>query len=68
MALRGAAFDHGPRAMTNCAHRLACIEAGMDDFISKPVSADHVKSCLERWLRQRNAQNDSSSDAADFAS
>ena len=48
--------------------RLACIEAGMDDFISKPVSADHVKSCLERWLRQRNAQNDSSSDAADFAS
>jgi len=44
--------------------RLACIEAGMDDFISKPVSADHVRTSLERWLKQRASQRESASDAA----
>jgi HPt (histidine-containing phosphotransfer) domain-containing protein len=26
-----------------------CIEAGMDDYIAKPVRPDHVRSTLENW-------------------
>jgi PAS domain S-box-containing protein len=47
--------------------RLACIEAGMDDFISKPVNADHVRTSLERWLKQRASGRDDATDAADVA-
>ncbi|HEY9154625.1 MAG TPA: response regulator, partial [Opitutaceae bacterium] len=42
--------------------RLACIEAGMDDFISKPVSADHVRTSLERWLKRRANERDEGAD------
>jgi CheY-like chemotaxis protein len=30
--------------------REACIAAGMDDYISKPVEADTLKALLERSL------------------
>jgi CheY-like chemotaxis protein len=32
------------------ADRAACIEVGMDDYISKPVKLDALRSVLERWL------------------
>jgi CheY-like chemotaxis protein len=30
--------------------RLACLEAGMNDYISKPFSRDQLKALIERWL------------------
>ena len=30
--------------------REACIAAGMDDFIAKPVRQDELRTCLARWL------------------
>ncbi len=30
--------------------RDACVAAGMDDFIAKPVRQEELRSCLERWL------------------
>ena len=31
--------------------REKCLEAGMDDFISKPLRADDLRAALEQWLR-----------------
>jgi len=49
--------ETGPRvaviAMTADAmagSRERCLEAGMDDYISKPVQADQLYLALERWL------------------
>ncbi|MGL4409772.1 MAG: PAS domain S-box protein [Zoogloea sp.] len=33
--------------------RSRCIEAGMDDFLAKPVDPDRLFSTLLRWLRER---------------
>ena len=35
--------------------RTSCIEAGMDDFLPKPVDPDLMFSMLLRWLRARKA-------------
>lgn len=31
--------------------RTACLAAGMDDFLAKPVRSDTLQTCLARWLR-----------------
>ena len=31
--------------------REACIAAGMDDFLAKPVRQDELRSCLGKWLK-----------------
>ena len=30
--------------------REACVAAGMNDFIAKPVRQEELQACLERWL------------------
>ncbi|WP_460918492.1 ATP-binding protein [Pseudoxanthomonas sangjuensis] len=30
--------------------RQRCLEAGMDDYLSKPVSREQLENCLQRWL------------------
>jgi two-component system, sensor histidine kinase len=30
--------------------RDACVAAGMDDFLAKPVRQEELRACLERWL------------------
>jgi signal transduction histidine kinase/CheY-like chemotaxis protein len=32
--------------------REACLAAGMDDFIAKPVRKDDLRLCLEKWLKR----------------
>jgi CheY-like chemotaxis protein/HPt (histidine-containing phosphotransfer) domain-containing protein len=32
--------------------REKCLDAGMDDYISKPVRPDAIKAMIERWLEQ----------------
>jgi CheY-like chemotaxis protein len=32
------------------ADREACLQAGMDDFLTKPVQRDQLIACLRRWL------------------
>ena len=30
--------------------RQRCLDAGMDDYLAKPVSRDQLENCLQRWL------------------
>jgi CheY-like chemotaxis protein len=30
--------------------RAACKEAGMDDFLAKPVRREEIYACLKKWL------------------
>ncbi len=38
----------------------ACVDAGMDDYLSKPVTKDALKTMLEKWLRKdtKEGEND----------
>ena len=38
--------------------RKACLEAGMSDFIAKPVSPEALYAALRRWLPARTAQSE----------
>jgi two-component system sensor histidine kinase/response regulator len=37
-------------AHTLSGDREKCIEAGMDDYLAKPIAIDLLAACLERWL------------------
>ncbi len=36
------------------ADRQQCLDAGMDDFVSKPYGADELAAAVERWLMHNN--------------
>lgn len=38
--------------------REKCIEAGMDDYLSKPISPDKLVAMIEKWL-ERSPENSS---------
>ena len=40
----------GLSAATSNADQNACLDAGMNDFLAKPIDADELWGCLTRWL------------------
>ena len=50
-------MEHAPiLALTgnsNVADRIQCLEAGMSDFITKPIRSDALAAILLHWLRSR---------------
>lgn len=38
--------------------RERCIEAGMSDYLSKPIGVDHLLKALSRWLEMQGAPED----------
>ena len=37
--------------------RQACLDAGMNDFVPKPIDPDHLQAVLERWIQPRANQS-----------
>ena len=53
ITLAGATASRARVALTANAvpeDRMKCIDAGMDDYLSKPLALDALRACLERWL------------------
>jgi PAS domain S-box-containing protein len=45
--------------------RAACVEAGMNDFVAKPVEPQNLYSTIARWLDQRDSPGESPDRSAD---
>jgi signal transduction histidine kinase/ActR/RegA family two-component response regulator len=37
--------------------REACLAAGMDDFVAKPVHKDELRACLSKWLKRKQGDS-----------
>ncbi|MBF0299242.1 MAG: response regulator [Oligoflexia bacterium] len=48
--------------------RQKCLDAGMNDYISKPISVHHLKEILEKWLPVNSVSDSSDSDSANNVS
>ncbi|MCC0029669.1 MAG: response regulator [Brucellaceae bacterium] len=35
-----------------------CMEAGMDDYMSKPISPDMIGAKIAKWMERRRPEND----------
>lgn len=44
-------------SLTGHAVRERCLEAGMDDFLSKPVMINEYKRVIEKWLSHKAGEN-----------
>ncbi len=49
-------------------HKEKCMQAGMDDFLAKPVRLDTLKSGLRRWSLMANSRRRQHPDGPDVAS
>jgi HPt (histidine-containing phosphotransfer) domain-containing protein len=43
--------------------RQRCLDAGMDDYLSKPISREALADCLHRWLAEPTTQAQPATDA-----
>jgi len=72
-AMRGAELDAGDGVRTPIigltAHALKgdrelCLEAGMDDYIPKPISPDALQAKIAEWLEKAGKSGEPQSDSA----
>jgi DNA-binding response OmpR family regulator len=52
--------SQGPRkpivGITSYSERPSCLEAGMDDFLSKPVTTEQLRGLVKRWIPASDVQ------------
>ena len=64
------ARDHRERTpiigVTGYTDRAACIAAGMDDFLFKPVSIEQLRGAIKNWIPTTNVESVASAVAAMF--